>query len=122
MPDTTTNGVPYMLGTDPADEIAVNLQALAEFLDPFVFGMQSGDESVAVGASTAIASIAVVFDRPYVTPPNVVVSQREGSPHFYGAWATAVTVNGFTLNAEKTGTSGSANIHAMWIAHGEAVS
>lgn len=122
MPDTTTNGVPYLLGTDPADEIAAAIQALAEFLDPFIFGLQADVDVVTVGASTAPASIAVTFARPYVSPPVVVVSQKTGSPHFYGAWATAITATGFTLNAEKTGTSGSGTITANWVAVGEAVS
>jgi hypothetical protein len=118
MPDTTTNGVPYMLGTDPADEIAVNLQALAEFLDPFIFGLQAGSGLVPVAGGGATGTLAVVFDREYVTPP-VVITSAGGIDR--DNWADNVTVLGFDLHSVKV-SAGATSHTTHWVAVGQAVS
>lgn len=77
---------------------------------------QSGTGSVSVGASTDPASVAVVFPRSFDTVPNVNVTQRAGNGLFYAAWPSAITTTGFTLNAQKAGTSGATSIPADWSA------
>lgn len=118
MPGTTDIGAPYPLDSDPAADGAATIQALAEWLSDTLKGFQAGQVAVVVGASTAPASVDVVFDEPYASQPVVVVSQSAGSPHFYAAWASAITTTGFTMNAEKTGTSGGASITGRWHAMG----
>jgi hypothetical protein len=118
MPDTTTNGIPFLLGTDPAQDIASGTQAMAEFLDPIVMGIQAGSGLVPVPGGGGTGTLAVVFARPYSAVPVVLTSAGGVSRD---NWADNITVNGFDLHSIKV-SAGATNHTTHWVAVGSAVS
>lgn len=120
MPSTTPgHDIPYMVDGDPLADVATIMQALAEQVEEQVPLVQSGTVSVPVGASTAEASAAVVFPKPFAAPPVVTVSQGQGTNAFYGApRIDTPTTTGVNVYAAKTSTSGSSTIKCYWIAVG----
>jgi H-type lectin domain len=72
----------------------------------------------------APASVRVNFERPFVTPPKVVVFLNALDLSNAHNWrvktsATAIDVNGFTLNIETWGDTTLYSAQACWIAYPE---
>lgn len=78
-----------------------------------------GTATVSVGATTGEQSTSVTFTPAFASAPRVTVQQRQGSSLFYAARPGSIATSGFTLFAEKAGTSGSTTIAVDWIAVGD---
>lgn len=119
MPSTTPgHDIPYMVDGDPLADVATIMQALAEQVEAQVPLVQGGVVYVTVGASTAEASAAVVFPKPFSAAPVVTVSQGQGGIFYNPPRIDTPTATGVNVYASKTGTSGSATIKCYWIAVG----
>lgn len=71
--DATPTGLPYPLSTDPANQGANAIKALALALDPRApYQVEAGAKTVAVSSSGPSPGIATItFDRAFTTPPRI---------------------------------------------------
>lgn len=80
-------------------------------------GIQAGS-AVLTNANANAASLAIVFPRPYATPPIVVASVAANTTFNYALAHTATTTGVTLMTVRRDGVATSASITVHWIAIG----
>jgi hypothetical protein len=80
--------------------------------------LQVGSVVMAFAASSLSGVVAVVFPRPFSSPPIVVVTGA-GGPHYTACITGAITTTGFSIQGRRgDGTNQTLNVTVEWLAYG----